>query len=124
MKSPFSRQSISVVLKFLFYFLDNDIEHNIEARDETNSNIEIREDDNKSAHSKSKKLIFCLIKDKFYNSSHVILPFLGNCESARSKNIQAHPERSQSSSSSTATVTLPSSCSFTSENDNEEARGK
>ena len=54
MKSPFSRQSISVVLKFLFYFLDNDIEHNIEARDETNSNIEIREDDNKSAHSKSK----------------------------------------------------------------------
>ena len=54
MKSPFSRQSISVVLKILFYFLDNDIEHNIEARDETNSNIKIREDDNKSAHSKSK----------------------------------------------------------------------
>ena len=55
MKSPFSRQSISVVLKILFYFLlDNAIEHNIEARDETNSNIEIREDDNKSAHSKSK----------------------------------------------------------------------
>ena len=64
------------------------------------------------------------MKDKFYNSNHVIPPFLGNSESARSKNFQAHPERSQSSSSSTATVTLPSSCSFTSENDNEEARGK
>lgn len=60
MKSPFSRQSISVVLKILFYFLDNDIEHNIEARDETNSNIEIREDDNKSAHSKSKSWFLVL----------------------------------------------------------------
>ena len=60
MKSPFSRQSISVVLKFLFYFLDNDIEHNIEARDETNSNIEIREDDNKSSHSKSKSWFLVL----------------------------------------------------------------
>ena len=60
MKSPFSRQSISVVLKILFYFLDNDIEHNIEARDETNSNIKIREDDNKSAHSKSKSSFFVL----------------------------------------------------------------
>ena len=33
---------------YFYIFLDNDIE----TRDETNSNIEIREEDNKSAHSK------------------------------------------------------------------------